>query len=47
MPQTFVVHVNVDSINMDDVALPIVYSSDAKRHASSLSIFLLDNPLYF
>ena len=31
---------------MDDVALPTIKLSDAKRHASLLCSFLLDNSLY-
>ena len=33
-------------MDMDDVVPPIVKLSDAKRHASLLSIFLLENSLY-
>ena len=32
---------------MDDVAPPTVKLNDAKRHASLLSILLLDNSLHF
>ena len=32
---------------MDDVAPPTLKLSDAKRHASLLSTFLLDDSLYF
>jgi hypothetical protein len=32
---------------VDDVAQPILKLSDAKRHASLLSSFLLENSLYF
>jgi hypothetical protein len=32
---------------MNDVAPPTVKCSDSKRHASLLSSFLLDYPLYF
>ena len=39
--------VDLDSIDVDDVALPIVKLSDAKRHASLLSSFLIENSLYF
>ena len=35
------------SINVDDVAPPTIQLSDAKRHASLLSNFLLDNSLHF
>ena len=43
------VDLNVDlhSIDVDDVAPPIVKLSDAKRHASLFSNFLLDNSLHF
>ena len=34
-------------MNMNDVAPPIIKLSDAKRHASLLSSFLLENSIYF
>ena len=34
-------------VDVDDVAPPTVQLSDAKRHASLLSNFLLDNSLHF
>ena len=37
-------HVMVD---VNDVAPPTINLSDAKRHASLLSTFLLENSLYF
>ena len=39
--------VDTNSIDVDDVAPPTIKLSDAKRHASLLSSFLLDNSLYF
>jgi hypothetical protein len=39
-------HSFVHSLDVDDVAPPTVKLSDAKRHASFLSNFLLDNSLY-
>jgi hypothetical protein len=39
--------VGLHSIDVDDVAPPTVKLSDAKRHASFLSNFLLDNSLHF
>jgi hypothetical protein len=40
---------NVDPhlVDVDDVAPPTLKLSDAKRHASLLSNFLLDNSLHF
>jgi hypothetical protein len=40
-------NVDLHSVDVDDVAPPIIKLSDAKRHASLLSIFLFDNSLYF
>ena len=34
-------------MDMDDVAPPIIKLSDAKRHASLLYSFLLENSIYF
>ena len=39
--------VDLHSIDVDVVASPIIKLSDAKRHASLLSYFLLDNSLHF
>jgi hypothetical protein len=38
--QGFDLNVDLHSVDVDDVAPPIVKLSDAKRHASLLSIFL-------
>ena len=38
--QEFDLNVDLDSLDVDDVAPPIVKLSDAKRHASWLSSFL-------
>ena len=42
-------YLNVDMhlVDVDNVAPPTVKRSDAKRHASLLSNFLLDNSLHF
>ena len=40
-------NINLQSIDVDDVAPPILKLSDAKRHALLLSSFLLENSLYF
>ena len=45
--QGFDLNVDVHSVDVDDVALPTVKCSDAKRHASLFSNFLLDNSLHF
>ena len=45
--QGFDLSVDLHSINVDDVAPPIVKLSDVKRHASLLFNFLIDNSLYF
>ena len=45
--QGFDLNVDLHSIDVDDVAPPIVKLSDAKRHASLLSNFLLNNSLHF
>jgi hypothetical protein len=37
--------IRVTSVDVDDVAPPIVKLSDAKPHASLLSSFLLENSL--
>ena len=37
----------IHSIYVDDVVPPTLKLSDAKRHASLLSNFLLDNSLHF
>jgi hypothetical protein len=39
----FDLNVDLHSVDVDDVAPPTVKLSDAKRHASSLSNFLVDN----
>ena len=41
--QGFDLDVDLHSIDMDDVAPPIVKLSDAKHHVSLLSNFLLNN----
>jgi hypothetical protein len=41
--QGFDLNVDLHSVDVDDVAPPTVKLSDAKRHASSLSNFLVDN----
>ena len=46
-PKDFDLNVDLDSIDVDDVAPPIIKLSDAKHHASLLSSFLLKNSLYF
>ena len=45
--QGFDLNVDLHSIDVDDVAPPTIKLSDAKRHASLLSNFLLDNSLHF
>jgi hypothetical protein len=45
--QGFDLDVDMHSVDVDDVALLTVRLSDAKRHASLLSIFLSDNSLQF
>ena len=45
--QCFDLNVDLHSINVDDVAPPTVKLSDAKRHASLLSNFSLNNSLHF
>jgi hypothetical protein len=40
-------NVDLHSVDVDDVAPPIVKLSDAKRYASLFSNFLLDNLLHF
>ena len=45
--QGFDFNVDMHSANVDDVALPTIKLSDAKRHASLLSNFSLDNSLHF
>jgi len=45
--QGFDLNVNLHSVDVDDVAPPIVKLSDVKRHASLLSDFLLDNSLHY
>jgi hypothetical protein len=45
--QGFNLNVDLPSIDVDDYAPPTVKLSDAKRHASLLSNFLLDNSLHF
>ena len=45
--QGFDLIVDLHSVYVDNVAPPTVKLSDAKRHASLLSNFLLDNSLHF
>jgi len=45
--QGFDLNVDLHSVDMDDVAPPIVKLSDAKHRASLLYNFLLDNSLHF
>ena len=45
--QGFDLNVDMHSIDVDDVAPPIIYLNNAKRHASLLLNFLLDNSLCF
>ena len=45
--QFFYLNVDLHSIDVDNVAPPTTKPSDAKRHASLLSNFLLENSLYF
>jgi hypothetical protein len=45
--QGFDLNVDLHSVDVDDVASPIVKYGDAKHHASLLSNFLLDNSLHF
>jgi len=45
--QDFGLHVDLDSVDVDDVAPLTIKLSDAKRHASLLSSFSLENYLYF
>ena len=40
-------NVDLHSIDADDIAPPTIKLNDAKRHASLLSKFLLDNSLHF
>jgi hypothetical protein len=45
--QGFDLNVDLHSVDVDDVAPPTVKLSDAKRRASLLFNFLLDNSLHF
>jgi hypothetical protein len=45
--QGFDLNVDLHSVDVDDVAPPTLKLSDAKRHASLLFTFLLDNSLHF
>jgi hypothetical protein len=45
--QGFDLDVDLHSVDVDDVAPPTLKLSDAKRHASLMSNFLLDNSLHF
>ena len=45
--QGFDLKVDLHSVDVDDVAPPILKLSDAQRHASLSSDFLLDNSLHF
>ena len=45
--QGFDLNVDLHSLDVDDVAPPIIKLSDAKRHASLVSNFLLENSLRF
>ena len=42
----FDLYIDLHSIDVDNVAPPTINLSDAKRHASLLSSFLLDSSLY-
>ena len=44
--QGFDLNVDVHLVDVDDVAPPIIKLSNAKRHASLLSNFLLNNSSY-
>jgi hypothetical protein len=46
-PQDFDLNVDLDLVNVDDVAPPTVKLSDVKRHASLLSSFFIENSLHF
>ena len=46
MHKTLKLVVDIDLVEVDDVALPSVKLSDAKRHASLLSSFLFGNSSY-
>ena len=46
-PILFCLNVDLDLINVDDVAPPAIKPNDAKRHASLLSSFISENTLYF
>ena len=45
--QGFDLNTDLHSVDVEDVAPPIVKLSDAKRHPSLLSNVLLDNSLHF
>jgi hypothetical protein len=45
--QGFDLYVDLHAVDVDDVAPPTIKLSDAKRHASLLSNFILYNSLYF
>jgi hypothetical protein len=45
--QGFDLNVHLHSVDEDDVAPPTVKLNDAKRHASLLSNFLLNNSFHF
>ena len=45
--QDFDRNVDLDSVDVDDVAPPMIKLSDVKCHASLLFSFLLENSLYF
>ena len=45
--QDFDLNVDLHEVDVNDVAPPIIKLSDANHHASLLSSFLLENPLYF
>ena len=45
--QDFDLNIDLYSVHVDDVVPPTIKLSDAKRHASLLSSFLLENFLYF
>jgi hypothetical protein len=44
--QDFDLNFDLDLIDVDNVAPPTIKLSDAKRHASLLSSFLLENSLH-
>ncbi len=47
MHKTFILNVDLQSVDLDDVAPPLLKLSDARRHASLLFIYLLENSFFF